>query len=141
MEKKLNPAVVATGAYVKITFVDKDENILEENIKAIGVASRWSRNGLSAQAPAGAVKFYVEFGLKDVTGSHPAYCVDNLQIIKAEGTLSAPEGNTPDSGTTTPPAEEDNSNTGDNAALMTASVILVAVVALAVLVIKKRRFF
>lgn len=140
VEKKLNPAVEATGGYVKIVFVDADGNIVDQAVKNIGVASRWSRNGLSALAPEGAAGVYVEFGIANHTGGGPAFCVDNLEIIKSAGKLPAPGGNTPEGGTT-PPTEDDNSQTGDNTALLTMSAVMIATAALAVLVISKRRFF
>ncbi len=128
MEKKMQFYLPGTGGYVTVVFVDGSGNMIKEYKQAIGTSDTWTYMEAGGQAPAGAVKMYVEFGVAGATGT-PAYSVDNLQILegKLNGFVSGDSGYNPP--------------TGDNVVLLAMPAVLLTVLALAVLVINRRRFF
>lgn len=128
VEKKLQFYLPGSGGYAALVFVDKNGEIISEHKEAIGSSDVWAYMEVGAQAPAGAVKMYVEFGIEKATGT-PAYCVDNLEILEGKANVVAPS--TPDY----------NPSTGDNVVLLAMPAVLLTVLALAVLVINKRKFF
>ena len=148
VEKKLQQYNAGSGGYAAVVFVDANGEIVKEYREAIGTSMRWTEMEVGGQAPAGAVKLYVEFGILDSTGS-PAYSVDNLIVLEGAAKLPAsapeatePEASTPETTVPGTPADPDgNAPTGDHVAVMTAYTILTAAVILAVLVLKKRNFF
>jgi len=95
VEKKYQPAVSATGGYVKIVFVDAEGTILKEYSQVAGQSAEWTNKILVSKAPAGATHMYVEFGLKDVTGGDPTYSVDNLAVYAYEAEVGGAEPTIP----------------------------------------------
>ena len=141
VEKKLQPYNAGTGAYAKVVFVNAAGEVIKEYTENIGSSKKWSAMEVGGQAPAGAVQFYVEFGILDATGA-PAYSVDNLVVVEGAAKLSGSEPSNPGSSEPTTPADpEENAPTGDHAAVMTVYTVLTVTVILAVLVLKKRNFF
>ena len=139
VEKKYQPHIAAEGGYMRIVFVDAAGNMVSQYEEEAGYSKTWTDMEFEYTAPAGAVNYYIEFGLKNCSGGDPTYGVDNLVVYESEKQVSdgTGTGGNGTGGTINP----DNTDTRDHAALLTVSTILAAAVAMAVLVLKKRRFF
>lgn len=146
VEKKYYPAD-ATGGYMRLVFVNEAGVPIAEFTEDAGYSKKWTEMEYEFTAPAGTVKYYIEFGILGGTGGDPTYGIDNLVIYESEKQVATPSnpsnpgnpgGNGGNGGSTNP---DDNAPTGDTTVLTTVSTVLVAAVALAVLVLKKRRFF
>ena len=85
-EKKYQPTVAGKGGYGQIVFTDANGNALKEATVTVGTAETWTERAYEIQAPAGAVSFYIEFGIKNASGE-PTYSVDDLKVYATAGEL------------------------------------------------------
>ncbi len=114
------------GGYMKAIFTDASGKVLKEYTEEVGASKKWTEMEYEYQAPLGAAKLFIEFGVKGASGE-PTYSIDNLVVSESDRALpNAPGANAP---------------TGDVAVLAPMAGLMIAVLALAVLVLNKRKFF
>jgi len=97
-----------TGAYVALTFVDAEGNVLLTEQQAAGLTpSAWAPESLEAIAPAAAVKAYVTFGM---SANADSFSVSDLVVTQLSATPdetepSEPEDTEPSTEATEPSTE------------------------------------